>query len=278
METITQAATPEETPQTQEAQKVDPLAPKFGALARREKSIVTRQNELKAKEAELEKKMAEFEARFKRHDEIYKKAKMDPRPFLEELGWDYNRLSEAHLNDYQPTPEDRIRTLEERLESEQKAKESEREKQLRLQQEEAQRSLEEAKTNALHNITAEIKKMADKYEYINEFEGFELVYDTMMDHYNKTAAEGKPVILALEEACDLVEKFIEEEQVSKVFKTKKFQSKFKQNEPETDKKDAKAPSPTLNNTTTTSSAPSMLPAKTERERIERALAALNKGR
>lgn len=244
--------------------KADKLSSRFLALAKREQGIVRRQQEMKA----LEQQLGERESRIKKYEEL-EKQKPDPLKLLETHGYSYKDVTDYILNDQKPTPDLEIKSIKHEFESFKKSQEEQRQKELEdmraRQKLEYERTVEEFKEQVLNFVSSK----PEEYELINLYEAGQLVFDTIEEHFHKTQK-----VLSSKEASDLVEKYLED-QLERTTKAKKFQARFapKAESPKGDvKPDA---SMTLSNSMSSSS-PSLLPAKTESERMQRALAALDR--
>lgn len=260
------APTPQQDPQ---------LASRFGALAKRERSILNQKREFEQMRAQFEADRKAFEAERARHIGLYESGRKDPRGLLSELGWDYNKLTEAQLKNFEPNAVDEIKAVRQEMQQELQAL---KDQQRQQREEETRKALESERQQyaaqvqqAKDSVAAEIRSKGDEFEFINTMGEHELVYVTMQEHFAKT---GK--IMEVLEAAKLVEEYIEQEEVAKVTGTKKFQSRF-----QTKVADGEKPtegfqqSRTLTNMNT-SGPQGVLPAATENERMQRALAALNK--
>ncbi len=243
----------------------------FQVLAKKEKQMLMRHREFKQREAEMLKR----EEIIKRHEQLEAEGKKNPMAILQALGWDYDKLTQHQLNGGQMTPEmiaqaatEKVNELERRLQEDEQRRTQEQLDAAKAAQAEVTQGFKE-------EITDFISANADEYEYIQHFGMEDLVYETIQENFVKTKK-----IMSIEDASKLVEKFLEEEEVEKLTKAKKFQKKFASTEaPEEVRIPGKAPftpSPTLNNKTTVSTTSTTLPARTEQDRIQRALAALDR--
>lgn len=192
----------------------------------------------------------------------------NPLEALKRKGITYQDLTNMVLNGEKVTPEIQVKSIEEQMKT--WMKQQEEAAKLKEQQETERLTKEHELT--IQNFKEEVKEFvstrSDEYEFINLYDQQELIYATIEEHFNNTQK-----VMSIKESADLVEKYLLD-QANKALKTKKLASMLKPQAEE--KKDApREPSKTLNNTMT-SSVPSMLPAKTENDRLKRALAALDK--
>lgn len=241
----------------------DDLQQRFAAMAKREKQVQRQQMAVKA-EAD---KMRNYQARVQQYDQWAKQARENPMHLLQGLGWTPEKISQFILNDQKPTPDMQI----DRVQQELNAFRAQQEQVMRKMQDDQLKAQAQEADHVISSFKDEIRSFVDgkgeEFEYIKHNEDYEMVYDTIDQHFAKTGKE-----LPLPAAAKLVEEFLEEE-ASKIAAVNKFKAKFGQ-----PKKEEKAPSQTssLSNHMTQSSAPSLLSPKTEADRIQRALAALDK--
>jgi hypothetical protein len=271
-----------QTPATPEApapKKPDEdFSSKFAALSRKERGITQLQRELKEKEAQI----AERERQIQERDGGWQsKFKKSPLEALKELGYSYEDITKAALNDGKFDAE--VGVKETRTEIEKIRQElAERDKKAK---EEADKAAKDAEAKAIETFRQQISDHVDtnkeKFELVALYDARGLVFDTIEEHYKRTAEAGTPKVLSLDEACQLVETYLEGE-IERTAKTsKKFQSKY---QAIVDKNNADASNsgktkphstPTVsNNMQPSSAAPSLLSPKTEQDRLQRALAAL----
>lgn len=266
-----QEKTPNTDPTTQQAsspdsQKQDDLSPKFAALAKRERYNRMLIQKAKAREAELMKREQAIQARERAWDEEFRSS---PLEALKKRNLTYQDITNAALNDGKFQPDVEIKEVRDEIQR------------LRQENEEKERKALEAQTRAQaqaeaevvdafkDNISKHIEQNTEKYELTKLYDGADLVFQTVEEYYGRTQK-----VLSIDEACSLVEQYLENELERTSKESKKFQSKFlAQKQVDEKKSDAKS-SVTLNNSMQSSSAPSFLPQKTEDDRIKRALAAL----
>lgn len=273
------AVTPESTPG---APKPDDSSSKFSALAKREKGLVQKQNEIKAREAAFaakeaaisarEAEIAAREQRIKESDELWES---DAFGAIEKRGYSYQKLTDLMLSgqkvgEKKPVdPAELVAKKLEEFEKKQTERETAREAAQRKADEDAQKKQEEQLAVAYETFKNElsdfVKAHDADYELINLYDQAPLVVDTIQAYFDEHQK-----VLSHKEACDMVEKYLEEE-AQKAMKSKKF---TKSSEP-TKKEEKAAPSKTLSNDLTPTSA-SVLTPRNEQERMKRAMAALEK--
>lgn len=246
----------------------DSISPKFAALAKKEKQARELFKQSKALREELERREAALAERERQWEDEFK---LSPLEALRKRNLSYEDITNAALNDGKFDKDVEIKSVKEQLQKfreELESKEKKREEELKLAQLESEKKAIESFKSDINDY---INKNEEKFEFTKRYGGHELVFETIDAHYKETQK-----VLSLEEACSLVEKYIEDQLDLTAKESKKFREKFlgskseelkdKQGEPHTTK--------TLSNSLNSSSAPSMLPQKTEDDRIRRALAAL----
>lgn len=222
----------EKTPEAKQ-EEAERLAAKFAEVARRnamlrkQKAQVTAP--LKEKESEIEKMRAELE-RLKKYEEI-----SDPMELLKLKGMSYEDLITRNLDPESFDTKSELQKVREELAAFKKEAE-EKEKQ-KLESEK-----ESVKANYLNHLKSFVEKAGEKYELINTFGATNDVFDTIEEMYNKT---GK--VLSEEEACDLVEKFLEEKYLDRFAKINKLKSKIAPIRDDLPPSDPIRESPTLTN-------------------------------
>lgn len=199
--TLPETAKPKAAP---EAADEASFASKFAALARRERELQKREAAIKAAKTEDVKQASKAE---------------NPLEALKQAGWTYEEVTQFILNDGKLTPEkqiasvhDEVKALKEKLEaSERMAKEAEQKKVV---------------NDFKSEIVAQVAAGGEKYELIAGNKAHNLVYETIEAFYQRTAEEeGEGRVLSIEEACDMVERHLEEES-EKWLAFKKIQGKF----------------------------------------------------
>lgn len=264
------------TPETPVQKAPDDLSAKFAALAKKER--MARQSLQRVKQ--LEQQLAERERQLADRDKSWdSEFKQTPLEALKRRGLTYEDLTKAALNDGKFQPETEVKEVRSELERFRQEMSEKEKKQLEAQQAFAQKQEQEAIETFRANIASHVDANKDKYELTALYDAAGLVFDTVEEHYLRTAKEGKPKILSVDEACGLVESYIESEIDRTASSSKKFQAKYqslKLKEAAIENKSQSRTSTTLTNDLVPSSAmPSLLPVKTENERLARAMAALD---
>lgn len=182
---------PAEAPvEAKEPEKDDKFSSRFAALAKREKAIQAREAKIK-----------EMETRFSSIDKQDAEFKSNPIKFLQDrYGLSYNDLTQLVLNDNKPTPEMKVRELEEKLTAFERQK-----------QDEAKKAEEERINGVINKFMGEIGSFVD--DNANEFElikahgeGKELIYNVIDQHLSRTGR-----MLSIKEAAEHVEKYLTDE-------------------------------------------------------------------
>lgn len=251
--------------------KDDAISPKLAVIARKEREFFQKQQEF---QKQMEEWKRERETLKREADEYRSKRtlwKDDPEKFLEEMGWDYDRLTERKLNGGGVTPKDlekkmeeRFKTMEERIAEEKAAIEKARKEK---EEKEAQEIVDSFKTS----LKGFVEKSKEKYKLTNLFDkNAELLFDTIDAYYKE---HGK--VLANEEAADLVEKyFVKLYEDAKTALTPAEQRALDDEKKGLGVSDKKPSSTTLTNSMSATGTSGFVSAKTDADRMKRALAAL----
>lgn len=176
---------------------------RFAALARKEREIQEKTERNKSQFSEVEK-----------WKESQSLIKSNPVAFLEQNGWKFQDIVEFVLNDQKPTANKEYEELRAELNKMKEEKEQEKTQ--------AQRNIE-AKNIAEYKSRqrTQLEEKKDVYELINQYDQFDLVYESMNEHFQKTGEE-----LSLDKVAQEVEKYLED-QFESQFKTAASTSKFK---------------------------------------------------
>jgi hypothetical protein len=248
-------------PKVEGAKPASPKSDAFAALAKRERALQRQSADLKAKEAQ-----------YREWERLKASATSNPLEALKALGLSYEQITQFLLNGSKPTPELEVAQVKadlEKLRTEQAQREQNAKNEARRV---AEREYQQTYVEFTEEIGSYLQDNRDAYELTNMYEGQNIVLATIEQHFANTKK-----IMSIKEAADLVEQYFEE-QVANASKTKKFQAKQQPKVSEGQSRGEgvlKSSAPTLSNGLTTS-APSLLPAKTEQARMNRALAALDK--
>lgn len=183
----------QETPKAEAAPDDERLRKGFSALSKKEKALRQKEQQLKTLEEQVRKA-----------ETLRQKAKDNPLEVLNEYGVTYEQLTDYILGNEKPapSPEDKIRAIEERLERE---RQEAAEARSRAEQEAIERKIDQFKN---HILKPSLQANADKYELINSRgdEGAELVFD-VIEEYHKTHSQ----VLPWHVAADHVEQHLEQE-------------------------------------------------------------------
>jgi hypothetical protein len=263
----TQVATPAAAGETeQKSPSTDEMRSKFAALAKKERMARLAQANIKSREQQLIDRERQIAERERLWNEEFKQS---PLEAIKKRGYTYEDITKAALNDGKFEPATEIKSVKEEIERiKQEASEREK-KQLEAQQSAVAQAEQEAIDSFKDKITKSIEENKDKYELTQILEASELVFQTVEEHFNRTKK-----ILSINEACDLVEQYLESEVERTAQNSKKFQSKYGSMKQKVEEPKGKPKSDVTLSNELTSTAPSLLPSHTENDRIKRALAAL----
>lgn len=285
------APEPAKSPETAPAEEKREAA-RYAALVRKERLVREKQQalaaEAKAKEsalAEREAKLAHMQEQIATYEKARGGAKLNPLAALEALGLTYEDVTSFVLADNKPTPDLQVKAVRDEIEALKRqqieaAKRAEEERAASIEAEKTRLlSEQQAAIEQFHAETAEyVTAHADDYELVNLHEAHGLVVEVIEQHFAQTKR-----ILSAKEAADLVEKHLEE-QVEKAISTKRLSEKVKSRfaAPPPAPADEQRVDPAAQRRTVTNdmtaSTPGLGPARTEQERIQRALAAMERAR
>ena len=169
---------------------------KFAALSRKEKA-------LRERELELEKKFGSKEKELP----LERRIRSNPLKALEELGLDYDKLTELALNDGRLTPDMQMKLMREELENDYKDKFNSLEERLNAKEKrEEEAKYDAVKQGFVGEINSFINENKSDFEYVAHNDATDVVYDVIEEHYNETGR-----ILDIKEAVEAVESYLEEE-------------------------------------------------------------------
>jgi hypothetical protein len=169
---------------------------KFAALSRKEKALRERELELERKFGSKEKELP-----------LERRIRSNPLKALEELGLDYDKLTELALNDGRLTPDMQMKLMREELENDYKEKFNSLEERLNAKEKmEEEAKYDAVKQGFVGEIESFINENKNDFEYVAHNEATDVVYDVIEEHYNETGR-----ILDIKEAVEAVESYLEEE-------------------------------------------------------------------
>ena len=147
---------------------------KFAALSRKEKA-------LRERELELEKKFGSKEKELP----LERRIRSNPLKALEELGLDYDKLTELALNDGRLTPDMQMKLMREELENDYKEKFNSLEERLNAKEKmEEEAKYDAVKQGFVGEIESFINENQSDFEYVAHNEATDVVYDVIEEHYN----------------------------------------------------------------------------------------------
>lgn len=262
----------EEEPQKVEEKKDEKLSQRFATLARKEKQLFQKTLSIKEEEGRVSEKLSAIE----NFEKFRKDVAKNPMLALKELGITYDQLTQFVLNGNMPNSSqlelDSVREEIKQLRQQQEEdKNTERQRQetqrQRAQAQHVQKTIDAFK----QEIRDTLKSNTERFELVDLYKRDDLVYQVIEAHFEKT--QGRE-ILPIEKGLEIVEKHLEQ-QVELAKKAKKFQGTGTLPPKEEAKASPPAPQQRTMSNNMNSSAPSFLPAKTEKERMARALAKLS---
>jgi hypothetical protein len=232
------SSTPSEAPQAETKAAEEPLSSQYAVLARKEKALRAREQQFRARE-EAARRAAEEAAKPKApafdESKYISRDKFEEDPFsaLEELGLDYDKLTQRALN--APSPEQRqqeayIRKLESRLAQIE-------EKQLETAKTFEQRDLD-AKQQTVAQLRNETKRLVESdanFETIKETGSVNDVVELIERTFERDG-----YIMSVEEAAQAVEDHLIEEAI-KITKIKKIQQRLQSAAKTAEQKNTDAP-------------------------------------
>lgn len=185
----------EEEVKVEPKQDDDDFTNRMALLARRERMIIEQQNKLKEREAIV-----------LQNEELRQRAKKDPRAALKELGWEYDQLINAELNDFKPKEVNQV----EELTSTVKTLMAEIEALKTKPKEELDAFKEEQFQNGVQQYKRGVEQYVNqneaKYKYIKKMNGLDTVVEVAKEIFKNEKYEP-----TFEEACDRVETYIRTE-------------------------------------------------------------------
>ena len=169
---------------------------KFAALSRKEKALRDRELELDKKYGNKEKELP-----------LERRIRANPLKALEELGLDYDKLTELALNDGRLTPDMQMKLMREELENDYKDKFNSLEERLNAKEKmEEEAKYDAVKQGFVGEINSFINENKSDFEYVAHNDATDVVYDVIEEHYNETGR-----ILDIKDAVEAVESYLEEE-------------------------------------------------------------------
>jgi len=221
------------------------LSSRFASLAKKEKALIER-----------EKKYKESEERYKRFEDSINDIKNNPLAALESVGLTFEDLAQAYLRsqdpEYVPTPEEKIKSLEERINAKEEQEKKSKEEQERLALEKEQEYINESINSFKGQISEHIEAQGDRFELIIANDAKDMVYDVIESYYNEYNE-----VLDMDIAATQVEEYLEQE-AKRILSLKKFAQKSVSEQKVEDKVFAvkeNKPAPTLTNKSVSSIAP-----------------------
>lgn len=250
----------------------DPFAEKIELISKKERAIFREKQRVAQERQQLAQERAEYE-KFKT---LKAEAKQRPLDYLKEAGLSYDELTQ-HLLSGGTTEKSEVEQLREQFEA--LRKERDTEKQELTQQQQMAKA--QAEAQAIEDFKSEITQFIEQnkgtYELSSLRDATDDIFTTINDAYvitlnewNRNGRVGRPPgPMDIKQAADIVEEFYEKE-VLRLTESQKLKAKLNP-QPEVQ---GKQPSKTLTNNMA-STAASVVPAKTDNDRMQRALAKLS---
>lgn len=257
-----------------EAPKEDMLSPKFSILARKEQAIVRQQQELKAQREAWEKEKQELQGKYKGFEEKEAISKAGAIKLLQAYGYTYEDATKEVMNEggaeiaaLDRKYGEKLSALEKQIADEKKA-----------QEDSAAKRAQEDQAKVIENYKGELKgfieQKKDNFKLTALFDKeAELVYDTIDTYFQQNNK-----ILSNQEATELVEKYfkklVEEANAALTPAQQEAGEKALEEKRDTPQFSSNKTGKTLTNELQMTT-PTTLPAKTENDRMRRAMAALD---
>ncbi len=188
------------------------LGARFAALTRREKQL-----------QEREKAAKQGDEQIKRFTKAIENIKQDPLAALKEVGLTFEDLAQAYLRaqdpNHVPSPEEKIKSIEERLAQKEAQEARFRADQEAKEIEEKQRYIDESISAFKTKLREQVDSQAEKYELIQANDATEMVYEVIESYFRENEEMLDPA-----QALDAVEAHLEEE-AKKIMNLKKFAPK-----------------------------------------------------
>lgn len=265
-------------------EKKDLTSPKFAALARKESQLVRERAAIKAERDAIAKERDEA----KKLVEAQRLATTNPLKALELLGLNYKQLTEYVLNDEKPTPELQAKSLRDELKGELQRELEERDKKLESQRKESE---EKEKSRVVEQFKEQTKDFLiakkDKYPLINHPKNdvsyaVETISAIIEQHFHNTAEKDSDGVIikagklmSVSDAAQMYEDHLKE-LATEFYKTLEPKSEGQDKAVAQNKDTSKVQEPRTITNQMQSGLATNLPAKTETDRWNRALAALSR--
>ena len=238
-QSLAQKEAPQATPDVQAAPEVDPFAPKFAALSRKEKALQQKMSHFENQRKEWDAQQAANSDKYKGYETLAERIKTKPFEVMKEHGLTFEQLSEMALNDEQPTQDmvtnDRLSSAMQKIEAlEARLAETDKVEKERV----AAKTVDGFK----NDIISFVEENLSEYELIKANGSTDLVYEVIEQHYDATNT-----ILDVKDAADEVESYLEE-QVKKFSSLDKVKKMMGVLDTPIEPTIERQPSPTLSNT------------------------------
>lgn len=236
------------------------LGARFAALTRREKQL-----------QEREKAAKQGDEQVKRFTKAIENIKQDPLAALKEVGLTFEDLAQAYLRaqdpNHVPSPEEKIKSIEERLAQKEAQEAKFKADQESKELEEKQRYIDESINAFKTKLREQVASQAEKYELVQANDAIDMVYEVIESYFQENEEMLDPA-----QALDAVEAHLEEE-AKKIMKLKKFAPKSTEQAPKVQDStpDVRAnPSTTLTNKNVSAQAATKPTGLSREESLKRA--------
>lgn len=264
-----ETAPPQTDSEKAAAQRKEQESSRLAAYARREAALRDRERKAQEKEQQYSKELESLRAEINEFKGLREEVKKNPTKALGVLGTDYKTITERMLaGEKEPSPEySELTELKKEFMTLRQQLEQERQQNAEMAKKTAETEYHEAVQGFKSEISGFVKSQPEKFKAIAINQSEELVYNLIDNYYRKTGQE-----LPLPQACETVERHLRE-QVKKNLEDQELKAYFLGPQGQASPKPGSSTPRTLTNNMT-SSIPSMLPPKTEADRMARAMARL----
>jgi transcription termination factor NusB len=223
------------------------LAAKFAALAREEKKL---REWARAEREKLSQERQSLESKYGSIAKLMEKAAYDPDELLKAAGWDFDKLTRYYATGKALPPEVAELRTKETVQREIAEFKKQQEEAARKAQEEAAARAREQYEQQVESFRSDIQRAieaaGEKAELTSIHpEAIDLVFNVMQHHFETTKR-----VLAIDEAIEAVEKYLEDESAKWIERSKKLKSKVLPTQAQAPQAPAATPAPSAPKTLT----------------------------
>jgi DNA repair exonuclease SbcCD ATPase subunit len=229
---VSQAVNPEVINNASESIEVESSAPqvddwsqKLALLAKKERGLLEKQKSWQQKLKDMEEK----EKKFSEWEQLDRLATENPSEFFKKKGLKFEELQDKMLASLTDEELDPIQKQLKELKTQLSSKDEEYKKLLEekfAEQDSLKKNQEIEEQSKYYNeeLKKHIANSGEKYELIQTFEAADEVFNVIKQVYLKTLERGAPKLMTFDDACELMEKKLEEtlQGMSKSNKVKKL--------------------------------------------------------